>query len=148
MGSAGASMPFMNSILLSSANKQFRGVDDLGKRFTDAAGMPRPSFMIWLRTAFERTAIQMQGVKFASLQQRLRQTAARELKANLRRLEELSPHLLDDIGVRKLETGDSELLLDLYPTDRTAPASAHDVSLPPDNNSSPARLIFPSGVTG
>jgi uncharacterized protein YjiS (DUF1127 family) len=108
MRMAGASMPFVNGLLLNSdAAKERRGVNNLGERFDDAAGTRRPSIMIWLRAVFNGTAIWLLRVKSGWLQQRLRQTAYRELAENIRRLEELSPHLLDDIGVRKLDSATS-----------------------------------------
>jgi uncharacterized protein YjiS (DUF1127 family) len=126
-----------------------RGIDDLGERFDDRAMTPSPSPTIWLRAGVKAAAASVQAGIAAALQNRARRAAARRLEEDVKRLEEISLHLLEDIGVRKLQPGDFELLPPVYyQTDPAGPASVHDISAPPDDRRPPTRPKRSPGVTG
>jgi hypothetical protein len=128
-----------------------RAIDIPAGRFDVPVRNIRPSYAMGLRAGLKRAAVLVQGVIADSLRQKARRAASRETEENIRRLEELSPHLLDDIGVGKLESGAFELQPKFYPTDPTSPALAHDISLPPTSvasGSPPARPKRSPGVTG
>ena len=125
-----------------------REIDDLGGRCDDTAMTPRPSSTIRLRAGVKGAAVWVQASISAALKNRARRAAARRLEEDVKRLEEISPHLLEDIGVKKLQSGDFEMLLaDCDQIDPVSPVLVHDLPLPPDDRRPPTRPKRSPGVT-
>jgi len=104
---------------------------DSGEGLRKSVGSLRSALSRWLSSGMDAADARMLGRVFALLRENSRRRDAREFAATLERLEELSPHLLDDIGVRKLQSGDFEMLTEAGQA-RPTPTTREDRARPPD----------------
>jgi len=144
------SMLFVNGLVpwASTAGEQQSGVNALGERFAQADTTSFPNLGSWLGCRLNRAAQRAEAVFFARLKERSRRAAALELAENIRRLEEVSPHLLEDIGIRKLASGEYERLRESHQLECTSLTLVHDMPAPPDDRSPSTRRKRSAGVTG